>query len=195
MKKTMMMVLTATLLGFGSVASAATDYSHYSDSELAGLRTTLRNAPSEDQIAYRQECHKRFSELGPDSREHFQGCSAGRGHHFGHNRMKEVLGLNDTQSTKVKELREKHFSFVVAERKELVALNRELKSESFKVSPDRKKIELLSEKIGKQHASLARLKSNHLTELATILTPAQRAKLQTLRDARELRGHFGGKCE
>ena len=195
MKKTMMMVLTATLLGFGSIASAATDYSHYSDTELAGLRTTLRNAPSEDQIAYRQECHKRFSELGPDSREHFQGCSGGRGHYFGHNRMKEVLGLNDTQSTKVKELREKQFSLVVAERKELVALNRELKSESFKVSPDRKKIEALAERIGKQHASLARLKSNHLSELASILTPAQRAKLQTLRDARELRGHFGGKCE
>ncbi len=191
----MMMLLSATLLGFGSVASAATDYSHYSDSELAGLRGTLRNAPVEERIAYHREWEKRLAELGSDPREHFKGPSENKGYHYRQNRLKEILGLNDSQSAKVKELHEKHFSLVVVERTELVALNRELQAESFKVSPDRKKIEGLSEKIGKQHASLARLKSNYLTELASILTPAQRVKLQTLRDARQLRAHYSGKFE
>ena len=195
MKKTMMMVLTATMLGIGSVASASTDYSHYSDTELGGLRAKIQKAPIEDQISYRHEWHKRLADIGPDKGEHSLRSPEGKGHHWRMNRLQEKLGLNDSQVVKLKEIREKQFSLVVADRKELVSLNRELQGESLKVSPDKNKIDELSDKIGKKHALLARLKSKHLSELASILTPAQRDKLQSISDAREQRGHFGRKFE
>jgi Spy/CpxP family protein refolding chaperone len=191
MKKTMMMALTVTMLGIGSVASASTDYSHYSDTELGGLRAKIQKAPLEEQISYRHEWHKRLAELGPDKGQRSWGSPEGERCHRRGNRLQEKLGLNDSQRTKLKEIREKQFSFVVAERKELLSLNRELHAESFKESPDKNKIDELSDKIGKKHASLARLKSRHLSELASLLTPAQRNKIQALRDARELRGHYG----
>ena len=185
------MVLAATLLGFGGIASAATDYSHYSDKELGGLRANIHKASIEDRIAYRQEWHKRLAELGPDNREHFMRSREGKGEECRGSRFQERLGLSESQRAKVKELREKQFSLVVAERKELQALNQALQAESFKGNPDSNKIEELSSQIGKKHASLARLKSHHLSELALILTPAQRDKMQTIRDAHDLRGHHG----
>ena len=195
MKKRVMMVLTATLLGFGSVASAATDYSHYSDAELGKLRAKIHNASIEERIAYRQGWDKRLAELGPENREHFMRSPEGRGAECRRHGLQERLGLNESQSAQVKELREKQFTLVIAERKELQALNQALQAESFKVNPDQNKIEELSGQIGKKHASLARLKSHHMSELASILTPAQREKLQTIRDARELHGHFGRRFE
>ena len=107
------------------------------------------------------------------------------------NGLEEQLGLNKRQSAQVKELREKQFTLVVAERKEIAVLQRELEAKSFTISPDRKKIDELSDKIGQKYASLAQLKSKHLAQLVSILTPAQRTKLQTIRDARELRQHGG----
>ncbi len=193
MKKSMMMVLTATMLGIGSVASASTDYSHYSDQELGGLRTKIQRAPVEDQISYRHEWHKRLAELVPDKGEHSLRSSEKEGDHWRMNRWQERLGLNNSQTANIKELREKQFRLVVTERKELVALNRELRTESFKANPDKNKIDELSDRIGKKHASFARLKSSHLSELASILTPAQRDKMQTIIDARELQGHYGRK--
>jgi Spy/CpxP family protein refolding chaperone len=191
MKKTMMLVLTTTLLGFGSIASAATDCRHYSDNGPAGRRTGSCNAPIEDRIANRQECGNRLSELGPDARDRFNRSSEGRGVHCRMNGLEEQLGLNKRQSAQVKELREKQFTLVVAERKEIAVLQRELEAKSFTISPDRKKIDELSDKIGQKYASLAKLKSKHLSELVSILTPSQRTKLQTIRDARELRQHGG----
>lgn len=111
------------------------------------------------------------------------------------NGLEEKLGLSKRQSAQVKELREKQFTVVVAERKELVALRKELEEKSFTINPDRKTIDELSVKIGQKYASLAQLKSRHLTELVSILTPAQRTKLQTIRDARELRKSCGRSFE
>ncbi|NTV93716.1 MAG: periplasmic heavy metal sensor [Chlorobiaceae bacterium] len=185
----MMLVLTTTLLGFGSIASATTDNSQYSEKRPAGLQTRSCKASVEDRIAYRNERQNRFSELGPDARDHFNRFSSGRGKHFRMNGLEERLGLSKQQSSQVKELREKQFSLVVAERRELATLKRELEEKSFTTTPDRKKIDELSDKIGQKYASLAQLKSKHLTELVSILTPAQRTKLQTIRDARELRQH------
>ncbi len=187
MKKTMMLVLTTTLLGFGSIASAATDYRHCPDKELAGCQTRSCKAPADDRIAHRQEWQKRDSEPGQDARMHCNRSSEGREEHFSMNGLQEQLGLSKRQSAQVKELREKQFSLVVAERKGLVALKRSLEEESLKTTPDQKKIDELTGKIGQKYASLAQLKSHHLTELVSILTPAQRTKLQTIRDARELR--------
>ena len=111
------------------------------------------------------------------------------------NGLEEQLGLSKRQIGQVKELREKQFTRVVAERKELASLQRELDERSFTTTPDRKRIDELSDKIGKKHASLAQLKSNHLAELVSILTPAQRKKFQTIQDARELRQQCGRSFE
>ena len=103
MKKTLMMVLTATLLGFGSIASAATDYSHYSDKELGALRGTMRKASVEDRIAYHQEWQKRLGELGPDQRQRFMKSPGGRGFNCdmngmnGMGRMGRMQGMQGSQ--------------------------------------------------------------------------------------------------
>ena len=195
MKKKMMLVLTTTLLGFGSMASAATNYRHCSNNEFGGRQAGSCQAPSNDRIANRHEHLNRFSELGPDARGRFNRCPEGREEHCRMNGLEEQLGLNKHQSAQVKELREKQFTLVVAERKELAALQRELEEKSFTTTPDRKNIDELSDKIGQKYASLAQLKSWHFSELLSILTPAQRTKLQTIRDARELRQHCGRSFE
>ena len=191
MKKTMMLVLTSTLLGFGSIASAATDYRHCPDKEFTGRQEKSCQASGKDRITNRHESPNRFSELGPDARGHCNGYAEGRGVRFGMNGLAEQLGLSKRQSTQVTELREKQFTLVVAERKGFAVLKRELEEKSFSTTPDRKRIDELSDKIGQKYASLAKLKSNHLSELVSILTPAQRTKLQTIRDARELGQHGG----
>lgn len=187
----MTMVLTATLLGFGSIASAASDYSRNAEKGPAGLQTRSCKASVEERVACRNEGRNRMSEIGPDARNRFNRSSEGRGNHGRMNGLEERLGLSKRQIAQVKELREKQFSLVVTERKELAVLQRELEKKSFSITPDRKKIDELSDKIGKKNAALAQLKSNHLAELVSILTPAQRTKLQTMRDARPLRQHGG----
>ena len=114
MKKTMMMMLTATMLGIGGVASAATDYSHYSDTQLGGLRAKIQKSPIEEQIAYRHEWHKRLAELGPGKGEHSFRPTEGEGRHSRINRWKEKLELNDSQSAKLKEHRwEKNVRMII----------------------------------------------------------------------------------
>ncbi len=191
----MMLVLTTTLLGFGSIASAATNYRHCSDNEFAKRQAGSCNARMEDRTSNRNECRSKLSEPGPDARERFNRSSERRDEHCRMNGLEEKLGLSKRQSAQVKELREKQFTVVVAERKELVALRKELEEKSFTINPDRKTIDELSVKIGQKYASLAQLKSRHLTELVSILTPAQRTKLQTIRDARELRKSCGRSFE
>ena len=122
MKKRMMLVFTTTLLGFGSIASAATDYRHYSDKEFAGCQTRFCKAPAQERNTCRQEWQERVSECGADAREHFNRPSEGRGEFCRINGLQEWLGLNTRQSAQVKELREKQFTLVVTEKKELVAL-------------------------------------------------------------------------
>ena len=192
MKKTMMMfVMSASLLGFGSAAFAATDYNRSTDAELSALCGKMSNASVEERMAYRNECQKRFGAPGPDARRSSMGGPRGRWQNCGPNGMHERLGLNDKQSAQVQELRKKHFNVMMTEREKLVALNRELRDESIKTHPDNKKIDGLSEKIGKLHETLARMKSTHLAELASILSPAQLEKMQTRMDCRPMRGNCG----
>ena len=150
MKKRTMLVLTATLLGFGSIASAATNYRNCSNYEFAGSGSGSCQATADNRIANWHERPNRFSELGPDARDRFNRCAEGREELCGMNRLEQQLGLNKRQSAQVKELREKQFTLVVAERKELAALQRELEEKSFATTPDQKKIDELSEKIGKK---------------------------------------------
>lgn len=195
MKKNMMMLLlSASLLGLGGTAFAATDYSHATDTELAALRGKMRNAPVEDRMAYHREWQKRLSELGPDDRMpnmRGPGGPGGRWQNCGNYGMQERLGLNEKQSAQVQELQKKHVNVMIAEKEKLVVLNREIREESIKTHPDNKKIDVLSEKIGRVHATLARLKSNHLAELATILSPAQIEKMQPMMGHHQMRGNCG----
>ena len=195
MKKSIMLVLTTALLGVGSIASAATNYRNCSDNEFGGRRSESCNAPMEDRISYRHERPNRCPEFGPDGQNCFNRSSAGRGYHGRMNGLEEQLGLSKRQSAQVKELREKQFTLVVAAKKELAVLQRELEERSSTTTPDRKRINELSDKIGQKYASLAQLKSNHLAELVSILTPAQRKKFQTIQDARELRQQCGRSFE
>ncbi|MEI8102368.1 MAG: periplasmic heavy metal sensor [Chlorobium sp.] len=112
------------------------------------------------------------------------GQGGGRVHGCGAGMMEERLGLNDKQSEQVEELRANQYKKVSAERRKLAALERELQAESVKAKQDKKKIDQLSEKIGKQHAALARLQSNHMAEVSAILTPAQRDSMRTIMDGR-----------
>ncbi len=197
MKKNMMMLLmSASLLGFSGVAVAATDYSHATDTELAALRGKMRNAPVEDRMAYHREWQKRLAELGPDDRMPYMRGPKGAGGNWQNCGMQERLGLNDKQSAQVQELHKKHFNTMIAEKEKLAALNGELREESVKNHPDKKKIDAVSEKIGRLHTNLARLKSTHLTELATILSPAQIEKMQPMMGHRQMRGNCGtrGNC-
>jgi len=200
MKKTMMMLLmSASLLGFGGVAFAATDYSHATDTELAALRGKMKNSPVEDRMAYHHEWQKRLAELGPDDRMPYMrgpGGAGGNWQNCGNPWMQERLGLNDKQSAQMQELHKKHFNTMIAEKEKLTALNGELRQESIKNHPDKKKIDVLSEKIGRLHANLAHLKSTHLAELATILSPAQIEKMQPMMGPRQMRWNCGmrGNC-
>lgn len=195
MKKTMMMlVMSASLLGFSGAGFAATDYSHATDTELAALRGKMRNAPVEDKMAYHREWQKRLSELGPDDRMSYMrgpGGAGGRWQNCGNYWMQERLGLNDKQSIQVQDLQKKHFNVMITEKEKLAVLNRELREESLKHSPDAKKIDGISEKIGRVHTTLAHLKSTHLTELATILTPAQIEKMPPMMGRHQMRGNCG----
>ncbi|MEI7694844.1 MAG: periplasmic heavy metal sensor [Chlorobium sp.] len=112
-----------------------------------------------------------------------RGCTAGM--------MEERLGLNDKQSEQVEELQANHFKKVSSERRKLATLEKELQAESLKAKQDKKKIDQLSEKIGKQHAALARLRSTHMAEVAAILTPEQRDSMRTMMDFRPGRNSYG----
>ncbi len=103
--------------------------------------------------------------------------------------MQNNLGLNDRQCEQMEDLQAKHFRLVSAERRKLMTFERELRDESMKVAPDTKKIDLLSEKIGKQYTVLARLRSTHLTEMNSILTPAQRdSSMKAMKDPMPVHG-------
>ncbi len=148
MKKTMILLTTAVLLGFGT-ASAAPGCA-------------------------------------------FMGGGFGdKGHGCGVSMMEERLGLSDQQSEKVEELQSTHFRKVSAERRAFAALERDVQTESMKAKPDNKKIDQLSEKIGKHYATLVRLRSTHMAEIAAILTPAQRDSMRSMMGSRPMRGNGG----
>jgi len=106
--------------------------------------------------------------------------------------MDERLGLDEKQSEKMDELQSVHFRKVSAERRKLSAMERELQTESLKAKPEKKKIDLLSEKIGKQHAALVRLRSAQMSEVAAILTPSQLDSMRAMMDEWPMRGGRGG---
>jgi Spy/CpxP family protein refolding chaperone len=179
MKKTVTMIMTAVLLAAGGTASAA-DYSRYSSEELVGMRGNMRNASREERADYRNECMKRGVALSAGERPGF----AGNTKQCRPRLIKEALGLSDSQQKKLQELREKQFASVKTERRDLFVLQNEIRNESLKKNPDNRKIAMLSEKIGRTHATLARIRSDHFQEMATVLNPGQIEKMKTFMENR-----------
>lgn len=101
-------------------------------------------------------------------------------------RMNERLNLTKEQQGGFRELRRKYFDQSVTRRRDLMDLKRELAEESIRKTPDQKKINALAEKIGSEHANLARTESRFFNELSGILTPEQ---VQTFLKMKERRFH------
>jgi Spy/CpxP family protein refolding chaperone len=101
-------------------------------------------------------------------------------------RMNDRLNLNAEQRAGFRELRMKFFDQAVTGRRHLMQLRRELAEESVRKAPDQKKINVLTEKIGREHAVLAGTESRFFNELSRILTPEQ---LQTFLNMKEHRFH------
>jgi len=117
-------------------------------------------------------------------------CTPGRVPECGMSMMQDNLGLNDKQCEQMEEFQAKHFRLVSAEQRKLMTYERQLRDESLKANPDAKQIGLLAEKIGKQNAVLARLRSAHITEINSILTPAQRdSSMKAMKDSMDRRGN------
>ncbi|MFZ4525816.1 MAG: Spy/CpxP family protein refolding chaperone [Chlorobium sp.] len=104
--------------------------------------------------------------------------------------MQDNPGLNDKQCEQMEEFQAKHFRLVSAEQRKLMTFERELQEESLKATPDAKKIDQLAEKIGKQHTAIARIRSAHVTEMNSLLTPAQRdSSMKAMKDFMPMRGN------
>jgi len=170
--------MAAAMLAASGPASAA-DYSRYSDEELSRMRGTMRSATTEERSAYRTEWQKRVAAMSPERRQAFAGKAGKSSRQCRPATLRETLGLSDSQENKLQKLREKQFAAMSAERRQLMNLQQQMLEESLKKNPDNRAITLLSEKIGSAHAELARKRSTHLREMASMLTPGQMEKMKT----------------
>lgn len=102
-------------------------------------------------------------------------------------RMKQALGLSDSQEQKMMELRRGFYQESRPVRQSMRNLQRDLALESVKKSPDGRKIANLTQRIGQQSVRLAQLESRHLRELAKVLDARQIDRLIQMKD------NFGGK--
>ena len=185
MKKNLFMLIASGMLVFGT-ASAATNARPASDAEQSGVSS----APMEKQRPNYQDCQNRRAECRPDGQMRSMMPRIERHQHHRLEMMQEKLGLSKQQSTEIQQLMQKQFRLASKGHQELMGLNHKLQAESLKARPDKKVINTLSEEIGKEHAALARLKSNHLAEVASRLTPEQRSTMLSLMSSRPMRGGY-----
>lgn len=190
MKKTLMMVMAAGVLGFGT-ASAATDYNRPSDNDPATVQGTMCNPPAGCINNGRNQWQQNGRGMGPNGPMQNMRRPDGRGMNCGITGLRQQLGLDERQSAEIEKLRQKHFTQMSAERQQLATLNGDLRIESLKTHPDRKKIDRLADQIGKKHTVLARMKSRHMEEVASILTSSQRDKMQKMMESRQMQGNCG----
>jgi len=111
--------------------------------------------------------------------------------------MQQPFELSDSQRVQMGKVQRKQWTLAAAEHRALIQLNRELRTESLKASPDKQKIEGITKKIGAHHAAMARLKSSHLAEVSSILTPEQRKNNEEMLYCPPMGGGFGmrGGCD
>jgi len=91
--------------------------------------------------------------------------------------MKESLGLSDSQQSRIEAMGKRQFQQTLPQRQEILRLQKALVLESLKGNSDRKKLAMLSEMIGKQHAKLAYQESRNLKEFASLLSRSQIVRL------------------
>ncbi|MBM3422811.1 MAG: periplasmic heavy metal sensor [Chlorobi bacterium] len=178
MKKQMMTMMAVLLIGSAGTASAA-DYSRYSNDELSRMKGTMQNADAQERASYRTEWRKRIASMNPEERRLQAKKNLRQYNRCGPAAMKDALGLSDAQQTRLQELRDKQFAAAAKERSKLMSLREEMLNESMKKHPDNRKIDMLTKKIGTTHAGLARMRSNHLQDMASILTTDQAEKMKT----------------
>jgi hypothetical protein len=163
-KKLMMMALVAGLLGSaGTVFAAGNDQPPQSEQPAPGMM--------------RPEGGRCFDK---DGRRQDFAMRGGQ-------RMKQALGLSDSQEAKMAELRRSFFEESRPLRDSVRNLKHDLALESVKKSPDNKKIASIARKIGDENVRLAQLESRHLRELATVLDAQQIDRLI------QMKQHFGGR--
>jgi len=195
MKKSMMMIIAAGLLGFTTASAApATDSSRPSDADTASVRGTMCNPPVNGQNGGQNQWQQNGYCPGPNGPMQQMRKPGARGMNFGARACQQQLKLDDRQSEQIAKLQKKHFELMAAEHRELTTLNRELRTASLKSNPDRRVIQRLSERIGRKHAELARMKSRHISEVGSILSPSQRNEMQKMIESRPMRGNCGTKC-
>lgn len=192
MKKSMMIAITAGLIGFNS-ASAATCF-RYPASDAAN-RNTMCNAQPENRFDCRNDQQPGECPAGP-----YTTIKKGRATCDGMMNcrvpgMEESFDLNDHQSSRIKQLCQKQFALAATERQKLTRLYHDLRRESLKSHPDRKIIGQLAESIGNQHTALARLESTHMEEIGSILTPSQREMMQNMAADRPAGSYCGMICQ
>lgn len=189
--------MAAGLLGFGT-ASAATDSSRTSAADTAFVRDTMCNPPLNCPNNSRNDSRSQWQQNGncpaPCAPTLQMRKPVGRGMNCGTGGLQQCLKLDERQNEQMEKLQKKHFERMATERQALTALNRDLRAESLKSHPDRKKVNQLSEKIGKKHAVLAREKSAHLTEVRAVLNASQRDEMQKMLERRPMKNHCGMKC-
>ncbi|WP_449258376.1 Spy/CpxP family protein refolding chaperone [Chlorobium limicola] len=178
MKKQMMTMMAALLIGSAGTASAA-DYSRYSNDELSRMRGTMQNADAQERASYRTEWCKRIASMNPEERRLQAKKNFRQYNRRGPAAMKDALGLSDAQQNRLQKLRDKQFAAAAKERSKLMSLREEMLNESMKKHPDNRKIDMLTQKIGTTHAGLARMRSGHLQDMASILTTDQMEKMKT----------------
>ncbi|NTW68322.1 MAG: periplasmic heavy metal sensor [Chlorobiaceae bacterium] len=194
MKKSMMMLLAAGLLGF-STASAETDTKRPAEADTAFVRGAMCNPPVNGQNGGASQWQQNRNCPGPGAQQQQMRKAGRRGMNCGPRGLQQQLGLNDRQSEQIEKLQQKHFERMAADRQELATLNRDLQSESLKSRPDRNKINQLSERIGTMHAARAKEKSTHMMEVAAVLNSSQRNEMQKMMDNRPMRGNCGSRCQ
>ncbi|NTW62871.1 MAG: periplasmic heavy metal sensor [Chlorobiaceae bacterium] len=186
-KKTVTMI-AAMLIGVSSIASA-TDYSSFSDAKLAEMRGTMQNVSQDERQAYQNECQKRVALRSPDQRSKRAGMNREKGRGNRQMILKEQLGLSDAQNRQLQEMRQKHVTLSTKERSRLAELQKQLLNASMTSNPDKQRIALIAQQIGKQQTDIAIMRSTSMQEVASVLTPQQREKMKTFMDQMPVRRH------
>ena len=105
-------------------------------------------------------------------------AQGGHGRGFG---MLRMLNLTEKQQISIREIEKKYFGQSDSDRRHLWELKHELVKESLKKPSDHKRIDRLTESIGKQHTRLAHTESRLFSEVSTVLTPEQVESLMNMK--------------
>lgn len=104
----------------------------------------------------------------------------------------DKLDLSDKQLNDIEKLRDDHLKKMTDLRSELEKLGIDLRSEWRKSSPDRKKIEALTDKMSEVRAKMQKQKLNHWFDVYNLLDEKQKEKFREFRSEFFKDGKFLG---